>query len=162
VVLRAIPAGDATALADSLLDALSVKWSKAHPLTIPVGGSGGASLTIPVDRYFEYGGKRYFLDFSEGDADRATLARLLELAGYRRIAVGGKDNFQSIAGKILSALEIASEYRKAALVPHSGGPGAGEVSGFLIIRTGERLFVTTMPVDKKVSDLIHAGEWDIQ
>lgn len=162
VVLRAIPAGDATALADSLLDALSVKWSKAHPVTIPVGGSGGASLTIPVDRYFEEGGKRFFLDFNGGDPDRATLARLLELAGYRRIAVGGKDDFRRIAEKILSALEIASEYRKYSLTPLSGGPGAVEVSGFLIIRTGERLFVTTMPIDKKVSDLIHAGEWDIQ
>jgi hypothetical protein len=162
VVLRAIPAGEPAAISDALLDALSVKWSKAHPVTIPVGGSGGASLTIPVDRYFEEGGKRFFLDFSEGDADRATLARLLELAGYRRIAVGGKDDFRRIAGKILSALEIASEYRTYSLAPLSGGSGAVEVSGFLIIRTGERLFVTDKPVDKKVSDLIHAGEWDIQ
>jgi hypothetical protein len=165
VVLRTVSAGEPAAITDALLDALSLKWSKAHPVTIPVGGSGGASLTIPVDRYFEEGGKRYFLDFSQGDADRATLARLLELAGYRRIAVGGKEDFRAIAGKILKALEIPSEYRKYTLTPTSGGPGAVKVEGYLVVRkggTGERLFVTGTPVDKAVSDLIQAGEWDIQ
>jgi hypothetical protein len=162
VVLRTIPAGDAGGMTDALLDALSLKWSKAHPVTIPIGGSGGASLTIPVDRYFEVGGKRFFLDFGGADPDRATLARLLELSGYRRIAVGPKDDFRTIAGKILPALEVQSEYRKHTLTPASGGPGAVEVSGLLIIRSGERLFVTDTPVDKKVSDLIQAGEWDIQ
>ncbi len=165
VVLRTISAGEPAAITDALLDALSLKWSKAHPVTIPVGGSGGASLTIPVDRYFEEGGKRYFMDFSQGDADHATLARLLELAGYRRIAVGGKEDFRAIAGKILKALEIPSEYRKHTLTPASGGPGAVKVEGYLVVRkggTGERLFVTGTPVDKAVSDLIQAGEWDIQ
>jgi hypothetical protein len=165
VVLRTVSAGEPAAITDALLDALSLKWSKAHPVTIPVGGSGGASLTIPVDRYFEEGEKRFFLDFSEGDADRATLARLLELAGYRRIAVGGKEDFRAIAGKILKALEVASEYRKYTLAPLSGGPGVVVVQGYLITRTGDagaRLFVTDMPIDKTVSDLIQAGEWDIQ
>jgi hypothetical protein len=161
-VLRTVSAGEATAVADALLDALSLKWSKAHPVTIPVGGSSGASLTIPVDRYFEDGGKRFFLDFGGADPDRATLVRLLELSGYRRIAIGPKDDFRAIAGKILPALEIPSEYRKHTLAPLSGGSGAVVVSGFLIIRAGERLFITAMPVDKKVSDLIQAGEWDIQ
>jgi len=161
-VIRTVPAGDAPAMADALLDALSLKWSKAHPVTIPVGGSGGASLTIPVDRYFEDGGKRFFLDFGGADPDRATLVRLLELSGYRRIAVGPKDDFRAIAGKILKAMEMQAEYGKHSLAPLSGGPGAVEVSGFLITRTGERLFITGMPIDGKVSDLIQAGEWDIQ
>ncbi len=161
-VIRTVPAGDAPAMADALLDALSLKWSKAHPVTIPVGGSGGASLTIPVDRYFEDGGKRFLLDFGGADPDRATLVRLLELSGYRRIAVGPGDDFRAIAGKILKAVEMQGEYGKHSLAPLSGGSGAVEVSGFLIMRTGERLFITGMPVDGKVSDLIQAGEWDIQ
>jgi hypothetical protein len=161
-VIRTVPAGDAPAMVDALLDALSLKWSKAHPVTIPVGGSSGASLTIPVDRYFEDGGKRFFLDFGGADPDRATLVRLLELSGYRRIAVGPRDDFRAIAGKILKAVEMQGEYGKHSLAPRSGGSGAVEVSGFLIMRTGERLFITGMPVDGKVSDLIQAGEWDIQ
>lgn len=161
-VIRAIPAGESAAVADALLDALSLKWSKAHPVTIPVGGSGGASLTIPVDRYFEEGGKRFFLDFGGADPDRATLVRLLELSGYRRIAVGPKDDFRAIAGKILKALEMQAEYGKHSLAPLSGGSGAVEVSGFVIMRSGERLFITGMPIDGKVSDLIQTGEWDIQ
>ena len=160
-VIRTIPAGESAAMADALLDALSLKWSKTHPVTMPVG-SGGASLTIPVDRYFEDGGKRFFLDFGGADPDRATLVRLLELSGYRRIAVGPKDDFRAIAGKILKAMEMQAEYGKHSLAPLSGGPGTVEVSGFLITRTGERLFITGMPIDGKVSDLIQSGEWDIQ
>lgn len=160
-VIRTIPVGESAAMADALLDALSLKWSKTHPVTMPVG-SGGASLTIPVDRYFEDGGKRFFLDFGGADPDRATLVRLLEISGYRRIAVGPKDDFRAIAGKILKAMEMQAEYGKHSLAPLSGGPGAVEVSGFLITRTGERLFITGMPIDGKVSDLIQAGEWDIQ
>jgi hypothetical protein len=165
VALRIVPAGAPAAITDALLDALSLKWSKAHSVTIPVGGSGGASLTIPVDRYFEEGGKRYFVDFSQGDADRATLARLLELAGYRRIAVGGKDDFRGIAGKILKALEVASEYRKSTLAPLSGGPGVVVVQGYLITRTGdtgERLLLTDIPMEKPIADMISAGQWDVK
>ncbi|NMC74148.1 MAG: hypothetical protein GYA56_07300, partial [Geobacteraceae bacterium] len=36
--IRTVPSGDAAAMADALLDALSLKWSKAHAVTIPVGG----------------------------------------------------------------------------------------------------------------------------
>lgn len=165
VIVRTIPPGAATDIADALLDALSLEWSKTRLVAIPVGGSGGASLAIPVERYFEDGGKRCFLDFSEGDADRATLARLLEVDGYRRIAVGGKDDFRTIAGKILKAVEIPAEYRMYSLAPVSGGPGALEIQGYLVLReerAGERIFLTDMPVEKPVYDLIHTGEWDIQ
>jgi hypothetical protein len=163
--LCTITAKEPAVIADALLDALALKWDKAHPVTIPLGGSAGATLTIPVDRYFEDKGKRYFLDLGAGDPNRATLERLLEISGYRRIAVGAKDDFRTIAGRILEALEIRTEYRKYLFAPRSGGPGAVEIQGYLVIRregTAERLFLTDSPMEKPLKDLISAGQWEIK
>lgn len=152
-------------IADALLDVLAVKWDKAHPVTIPLGGSAGASLTIPVDRYFEDQGKRFFLDLGEADPNRATLLRLLELSGYRRIAVGGTDDFRTIAGRILDALGLRTEYLKHHFAPRSGGPGAMEIPGYLVFRpvgTAEQLFLTDLPMEKQIVDMISSGQWEIK
>lgn len=160
-----ITAKEPAVIADALLDVLALKWDKAHPVTIPLGGSAGASLTVPVDRYFEHQGKRFFLDLGEGDPDRATLLRLLELSGYRRIAVGGTDDFRTISGRILDALELRTEYRKHHLAPRSGGPGAMEVPGYLVFRplgAAERLFLTDVPMEMQLKDLLSTGQWEIE
>jgi len=160
-----ITAKEPMVIADALLDALALKWDKAHPVTVPLGAGSGASLTIPVARYFEHQGKRFFLDPGEGDPNRATLLRLLELSGYRRIAVGGKDDFRTIAGRILDALEIGADYRNYLFTPRSGAPGALEVPGYLVIRpdgTADRLFLTDVPVEKQLKDLVSGGQWEIK
>lgn len=160
VGIRAIPPGDPRLVADAILEALSLKWSRSHPVTIPLGKSGGASLTVPVDRYFETGGKKFFLDFGDGDADRATLLRLVELAGYRRIPIQPKGDFRVIADAILAALNLRADYRKHLVSPASSPSGGKEVSGYLVARpdgTGDGLLMIDGPLDKPLADLAGSG-----
>lgn len=165
VMIRVIPSTDPRLAADAILDALSLKWSKDRPVTIPLGKSGGASLTVPVDRYFEAGGKRFFLDFGSGDPDRVTYLRLVELAGYRRIVVDGKDDFRSIAGRLLEALELKADYRKHMVVPGAGASGGFEVAGYLVAWPAEKyqqLFLTDGPLEKPLADLVDGGGFAVR
>ncbi len=133
-------------------------------MTVPLGGSGGASLTVPVDRYFEAGGKRFFLDFGGTDPNRATLLRIVESAGYRRITIGGADDFRTVAGKLLDALGIRSDYLVHAIVPAAGGAGGTEAAGYLIVpgEGGDRTFLTDTPLEKTTLDQIGDGRMEIR
>jgi len=164
---RVIPLGvsaiDAAGMTDRMLDVLSLKWSKSHQLKMVVGRDGGVPLTVTVDRYFEVQGNRYFIDFSGTDPNHVTLARLLELAGYRKIVIDPREGFRSIGDKLLAAAGLKSDYRKQALTA-PGGRVRVELSGFLITRPGregERLLVIDAPLEKTLADLIAAGTWDM-
>jgi len=165
VIPRAVPTGEIAAVADGILDALSLQFKKNHSIDVPVGGSQGGVITIHADRYFEYDGKRFCLDFKDAGAERAMRSRILELSGYRHITLDPKDNFRSATGKILTALEIPSSYRKHALVPTSGDSGVLEAEGYLLKgrgAKGEHILLTVPLPDKALYGLIQAGEWDIQ
>lgn len=164
VGIRAIPSGDPRLVADAILEALSLKWSRSHPVTIPLGKSGGASLTVPVDRYFEQGGKGFFLDFGDGDADRSTLLRLVEMAGYRRIALHAKDDFRVIADAILAALDLRAEYRKHLVSPTSAPSGGIEVPGYLVTRPDGAggLLLIDGPLEKPLADLVDSGGFTVR
>ena len=163
-IVRTVPAGDPATTADAIMDALALVWEKARPVTIPLGGSG-ASLTVPVDRYFEAQGKRFFLDFGGADPERATLVRLVEMAGYRKIQIGRGDDFRAVAEKLLGALGISSDYRRHLFIPAGGGNGELEVPGYLIVPPaggGERLFLTDAPVTSETRDRAYSGFYEIK
>lgn len=66
---------------------------------------------------------------------------------------------------MLDALELRTEYRKHHLVPRSGGAGAMEVLGYLLFRpigTAEQLFLTDVPMEKPIVDMISSGQWEIK
>ena len=102
-----VPTGKPALMADAVLEALSLKARKDYSIEIVVGQTGAAPLRVTVDRYFEAGGKRFFLDFGNAAPNRATLFRLLELAGYQKIAVGDTDDFRTVAAKISAAVNDA-------------------------------------------------------
>ncbi len=165
VMPRSVPVGEIAAVTDGILDALSLQFKKSHSIDVPVGGSQGGVITIHADRYFEYDGRRFCLDFKDAGAERAMRSRILELSGYRHITLDPKDDFRSATGKILTALEIPSSYRKHALVPASGDSGVLEVEGYLLKgrgAKGEHILLTAPLQDKALYGLIQAGEWDIQ
>lgn len=165
VMPRSVPAGEIAAVADGILDALSLQFKKSHSIDVPVGGSQGGVITINADRCFEYDGKRFCLDFKDAGAEGTMRSRILELSGYRHITLDPKDDFRSATGKILAALEIPSSYRKHTLVPASGGSGVLGVEGYLLKgrgANGEHLLLTVPFTDKALYGLIQAGEWDIQ
>ncbi|MDD3293731.1 MAG: hypothetical protein PHG20_03495 [Geobacteraceae bacterium] len=165
VIPRSVPAGEIAAVADGILEALSLQFKKSHSIDVPVGGSQGGVITIPTDRYFEYDGRRFCMDFRDAGAEGAMRSRILELSGYRHITLDPKDDFRSATGKILVALEVPSSYRKHTLVPASGDSGVLEVEGYLLKgrgTKGEHILLTVTPQDKALYGLIQAGEWDIQ
>jgi hypothetical protein len=146
----ALPDGEPTALVDTILTALVIPWSRDHAVTITIGANDDPALTINVDRYFEYGGKRYFLDFAGGNPSQTTLLRLLEVAGYRRISLSGTDSVQQTTELILRALHIDStcQEQSITLTPAAGSPETVRITGYLISRPerpGEQLLLTILP-----------------
>ncbi|RQW82930.1 MAG: hypothetical protein EHM79_17350 [Geobacter sp.] len=165
VQVISLPPGKPEVLADAVLDALSLKTSKDHPIEIVVGQTGAASLSVTVDRYFEGGGKRYFLDFGNAAPNRATLFRLLELAGYQRIAVGSADDFRTVAAKISTAVNIPAEYRKRQFSSIPDGRYTLEIAGILFSQPGSgggKIFLTGIPLEAPFFDLLKAVPWSTQ
>jgi hypothetical protein len=165
VQVRSVPPGKPEAMVDAVLEALMVKSSKDYPIEIVVGQSGAAPLSVTVGRYFEAGGKRFFLDFGNAAPNRATLFRLLELAGYQRIAVAGTDDFRSIAARIFEAVNIPAEYRKHVFTSLPDGRFALEVAGILFRRAGtggEKIFLTDGPLEQPFFDLLNTVPWGTQ
>ncbi|MDD2320810.1 MAG: LysM peptidoglycan-binding domain-containing protein [Geobacteraceae bacterium] len=157
-----VPPGSSAVVADAVLDALSLKANRDYPIEIVVGATGSAPLRATVDRYFERQGVRYFLDFGSSDAGRATLLRLLELAGYRRIVLAETDDLPTVAEKISKAVTMPVEYRKHAFTSIPGGRYELEVSGILFQPSGvggQQTFLTDIPLEQPYSDLLKTVPW---
>ncbi len=165
VQVISVPPGNPEVMVDAVLEALTIKSSKDHPIEIVVGQTGAAPLAVTVDRYFEADGKRFFLDFGNDAPNRATLFRLLELAGYQRIAIGSTDDFQTVAAKISGALKVPTAYRKYRFTSVPDGLFTLEISGMLVQKPGigeGKIFLTDIPMEKPFFDLLKTVPWGTQ
>lgn len=157
-----LAASDAEKLVDSMLDALSVKWSKAHPVEIVLDQKEGYRIGVKLDRYFEDQGERYFVDYGREDATHETLMRLVELSGYRRIPLAPDAGPRIVAEQLLKALQLSSEYRRRQFSSSPDGRITIEASCFLFSgRSAPRklFLVSDPPLDRSVLDLLAAGQW---
>lgn len=165
VQVISVPPGKSEVMVDAVLEALGIKSSKDHPIEIVVGQTGAAPLVVTVDRYFEADGKRFFLDFGNDAPNRATLFRLLELAGYQRIAIGSTDDFQTVAAKISGAVKVPAVYRKYRFTSVPDGLFSLEITGMLVqkpdVNEG-KIFLTDIPPEKTFFDLLKAIPWGTQ
>jgi hypothetical protein len=158
-----VQSGQTAAIIDTVLDALSLRWSRDYPVDVMVGRKDAPPLRVTVNRYFEEKGEKYIVDFENGDPGHATFVRMLELAGYRKIAVNARDDLQSIAQKLLMPLNLMAEYRKHIFTFHDRY--SVEVSGVLIpvVDAGGRIpFVTDLKLDPLITDLINRGQWEMR
>jgi hypothetical protein len=150
------------ALVDTVLEALGIQSSKDFPIEIKVGNAGSAPLSVSVDRYFEGNGKRFFVDFGTATPNRATLFRLLELAGYQSIAVAGTEDVRTVAAKISSAVNIPADYRTHRLTSLPDGLFTLDLAGILFRKpgtAGEKVFLTAGPVEQPFFDLLKTVPW---
>jgi len=157
-----VPTGKPALMADAVLDALSLKAGRDYSIEIVVGQTGAAPLRVTVDRYFEKGGKRFFLDFGNAAPNRTTLFRLLELAGYQKIAVGDRDDFRAVAAKISAAVTMPAVYRKYVLSSLPDGLFALEMTGILFPQPdtgGKKIFLTDIPLEQPFFDLLKTVPW---
>ena len=142
---------------DLLLDALAVPFESGIKIDIYAQDNIGVRLEVPVDRFFEYGGRRYVVGFFKGDPVTYTLTRLLELKGYRVIMLQDSDDLRSITDQVLSRLQLPGRYAEHELWPSRPAGYGVRVSGVLIRgdRNGEerKLFVTDRQVDPLVQEL---------
>jgi hypothetical protein len=136
-------------IVDSLLNALSLRWSKNKILQSEPGAAN--AFSIRVDRYFERNGVRYIVSVGESDSYSYTLLRLLEAAGYRVLLINAGDDFTVIGEKLLRLVGVPGEFGKHLL------QGGREVAGFLVQpedAEGRRVAITRDPVDPK-------GKWTL-
>lgn len=161
-VVIPLTATDPEKLVDSLLDALSLKWSKAYPVEMVLDQKEGYRIGVNVDRYFEDQGERYFVDFGREDTGHETLMRLVELAGYRRISVDRKAGPAAVAQKFLKSLQLSPVYGKRIFASIPDGRLTIETSGILFSgrsASGKHFLVADPPLAKPVFDLLTAGQW---
>ena len=162
VQVISVPPGNSEVMVAAVLEALTIKSSKDHPIEIVVGQTGAAPLAVTVDRYFEVKGKRFFLDYGNDAPNRATLFRLLELAGYQRITIGGADDFQTVAAKISGAVNLPAAYRKYRITSIPDGFFALEMAGILFQQPGiggGKILLTDIPLEKPFFDLLNTVPW---
>ncbi|MRR05378.1 MAG: LysM domain-containing protein [Deltaproteobacteria bacterium] len=162
VTVRFALPGNPEVLVDTVLDALGVQASKDFPIEIKVGQAGSSPLSVSVDRFFEGNGKRFFVDFGTAAPNRATLFRLLELAGYQRIAVAATDDVRTVAAKICSAINIPADYRTHRLTSLPAGLFNLDLAGMLFRipgTAGEKVFLTAGPVEQPFYDLLKTVPW---
>lgn len=156
------PPGGSEAMVDTVLEALGIQSSKDFPIEIVVGQSGAAPLSVTVDRYFEGNGKRFFVDFGIAAPNRATLFRLLELAGYQRIGISGTDDLRVVAAKISLAMNVSTEYRPYRIASLPEGLFMLELPGVLFQKAGtggEKTLLLDHPLEQPFSDLLKDIPW---
>ena len=157
-----LSAADPEKLVDSLLNALSLTGSTAHPVEMVLNENEGYRIGVNVDRYFEYRGERYFVDFGRQDTEHELLMRLVELDGYRRIPLAPTAGLAVTAEKLLQALQIPARSGKLTLASSPDGSVTVETSCVVFSsRSAPRrtYLVADPPLDRQVCDLLTAGLW---
>lgn len=143
---------DPAAMVDALLNALSLSWEKNKILESKDGAA--TAFSIRVDRYFEHRGSRYIVSTGETDAYSYTLLRLLESAGYRVLRVTEKDDFHTVAEKLLRLMGLTPNFGKHPV------PEGGAVTGFLVEQDdagGRRVVLSGEPAAPRMKWLLAPG-----
>jgi len=143
---------DPARIVDTVLNALSLRWSKNRIIQSAEGASN--AFSIRVDRYFEKNGVRYIVSVAESDPYTYTLLRLLESAGYRVLMVNQGDDLRVIGDKLLRLVGLTPDFGKHLI------QGGKEESGFLVQQDdpeGRRVLITGEPADPKLKWTLPAG-----
>jgi len=162
VTVRSALPGKPKAQVDTILEALGIQSSTDFSIEIKVGQTGAAPLSVAVDRYFEANGKRFFIDFGTATPNRATLFRLLELAGYQRISVDSTEDVRTAAAKISSVVNIQTDYSIHRITSLPDGLFTLDLPGILFRKpgtAGEKVFLTVGPVEQPFFDLLNTVPW---
>jgi LysM repeat protein len=151
-------------IADSLLDALAVRFQTRKNIDLYGQEDIGVRLEVPVDRYFEDNGQRFVIALFNGDPVSYTLVRLLETKGYRVIMLQKEDDLHSVTDKMLSRMQIPARFEETDLWPVSDVGYGVRMSGVMIheYKNGDRnLFVTDRTLDPLVQELAEVNGYSL-
>lgn len=145
-------------IADSLMDALSIRFERNRNVTLSGFSGQGIDLKIRADRYFEAKGREFVVSYFNGDPVSYTLTRLMETNGYRVIILDGNDNLQTISQKFNSRLQLNGEYGIHKLWDSGALPYGIEMSGMMMHdTTGRKTVVLTNrsfdPLTRELAEL---------
>lgn len=152
--LRGITATASCEMAVQLLDILNVKLDRNRIVSGSMGENAESRFSIRVEGYFESDGKQFILSCNENDSYNYTLFRLLQLEGYGIIQLGEKDDFATVADRILTALRYPHSFGRHDF-PHDRYTVSAV--GFRVTRLGPvsgRLLIIDRPVDPALSELL--------
>lgn len=155
--LRSVTGTTPCELAVQLLDVLAVKLDRNRIVSGSMGENAESRFSIRVEGYFENDGKKFILSCNDNDSYNYTLFRLLQLEGYGIIQLGGKDDFATVADRILTALRYPHSFGR-----HDFTHGRYTVSalGFRVTRLGPvsgRMLIIDHPVDPAFAELL---QWE--
>jgi hypothetical protein len=146
-----VAGSDASGTVDSVLNALTIPWSKNRIINSPPGAAN--AFSIRVDRYFEYRGGRYIVSIGEADPYSYTLIRLLETAGYKTATIAKGEDFRGIAEQLMMLVGITPDFGRFLL------DGQG-MSGFFVQQEdagGRQILITDEPADPHQKWVMRTG-----
>ena len=145
---------------DSMLNALSIPFETGKRIDVYGRDNIGVTLEVPVDRYFEYEGRKYAVSLFDGDTVNYTLTGLLEMKGYQVIILHEGDDFRSVAEQLLSRLQLPGSYAEHELWPERGASYGVRLSGVMIRGSrvgGRNIFLTERHIDQLVQELAESN-----
>lgn len=157
IAVRSVTTRDTTEMVDSILNILSLKWSKDRILESTAGTSHGASLSVKADRYLENNGDRFMISFANSDPFTYTLFRLLELDGVKLISLKPGQDLNQITASLLSALKIPFRSGVHSVILNDKNHSGATLNGLIFTRktTPPRIIlVTESPVAALTAELL--------
>lgn len=156
--IHQILADEPEKIADSLMEALAIRFERDRNLALDGFSGQGIDLKIRADRFFESRGRGFVVSYFNGDPITYTLIRLMETNGYRVIILDAADTLQTISQKFNSRLQLAGAYGIHKLLNFGDLPYDIEMSGMIMQDTDRRKTVvvtnrTLEPLTRELAEL---------
>lgn len=151
-------------IADSLMDALEIRFERDRNLDMAGFSEHGIRLKIRADRYFEAKGKNFVVSLFNGDPVTYTLIRLMETSGYRVIILDERDDLKTVAEKFNSRLQLNGQYGTHKLLDSRDLPYGIEMSGMMMHDSNGRksVVVTNRPMEPLTRELAELNGYSVR
>ncbi len=150
-------------IVDALLSALSLRVERDQHLKVIPASDSGIALSVRIERIVEHNGRRYAI-LCSGDPTAGTIAAILTSGGMQVVALEARDDFRTVAEKILTILGIRATYGFHQLWPGDTTNYSVQMSGILIEGTEPdrgSLFITDRELDGITRSLVEENGYRV-
>ncbi|GAB4299619.1 MAG: hypothetical protein Fur0034_11440 [Desulfuromonadia bacterium] len=151
--LRLLPGSGGVSVADGILDAMGVAYTRDARLDLFTATRDGVDLRVRADRSFTLDGVPCVIGFFRGDPVAYTLMRLLETRGYRVVMLNENDSFRDASMKILRSLRLPGIYGFREIQRSPDSPFSLSLTGIHLSAlggTGGGVIVTDRKIDPEI------------
>jgi hypothetical protein len=158
-----VPAGSRLRVADTVLAALDLDTEADKIIKLTGWVNQGISLSVHVDRIFEFKGRHYAVAAFDGNPVTYNLMRLLEHQEVTVVVLEKDDDFHAVTRKLLTALKLPASFDMHRLWPLRETPYTVQMSGYLLHDpgTGRNIFLTDREVTPLLLDLIERNGYAV-